>query len=264
MLKKMTTLAVFAVAIGAAAANTYANSSDRPFVETNTAALLTEAGKHRAEAAVLRAEPNASETKRPGSPGTALHCERIAARLEAAAGILPAYTGPAVATPAPELLTEAARHRAVAAVLRGAPNASETKRPGSPGTALHCERIAARLEAGPSAARATPATFAQKVPVNLGDIFSSKKVRELIANAKTPAEHMKLAKHFAAVAARYDAEAFDHVAEAKAYRSTPNASETKRPGSPDTAAHCDRLADAERKAANEARALAHDHERLAK
>ena len=89
-------------------------------------------------------------------------------------------------------------------------------------------------------------------------------MRDLITNAKTPTEHRKLAKHFAAVAARYDADATDHVAEAKAYRSAPNASESKRPGSPDTAAHCDRLADAARNAATAARDLARDHEQMAK
>ena len=41
---------------------------------------------------------------------------------------------------------EAARHRADARALRTAPNASESKRPGSPGTAVHCDRIADRLE----------------------------------------------------------------------------------------------------------------------
>jgi hypothetical protein len=46
----------------------------------------TEAARHRAEAMARRAAPNASESKRPGSPDTALHCDRIADRLEKAAG----------------------------------------------------------------------------------------------------------------------------------------------------------------------------------
>jgi hypothetical protein len=49
-----------------------------------TADNLTEAAKHRAEARALRASPNASESKRPGSPGTALHCDRMADKLEKA------------------------------------------------------------------------------------------------------------------------------------------------------------------------------------
>ena len=75
---------------------------------------------------------------------------------------------------------------------------------------------------------------------------------------------MKLARHYTALAARYDAEAADHMAEATAYRSGPNAAESKRPGSPGTAAHCDRFADAARKAAAAARDLARDHEQMAK
>lgn len=46
----------------------------------------SEAAKHRAEARARRLAPNASESKRPGSPDTALHCDRIADRLEKAAG----------------------------------------------------------------------------------------------------------------------------------------------------------------------------------
>ena len=46
--------------------------------------FATEAAGHRAEAAALRAAPNASESKRPGSPGTALHCDRMADKLEKA------------------------------------------------------------------------------------------------------------------------------------------------------------------------------------
>jgi len=162
---------------------------------------------------------------------------------------------------------EPARHRAMAMALRAAPNASESKRPGSPGTALHCDRIADRLEkaAAPLAGFASPAPVAQATS---GDVLSSSssstEVRDLIANAKTPADHRKLARHYTAEAARYEADAADHVAEAKAYRSAPTASESKRPGGPDTATHCDRLADAARNAATAARELARDHEQMAK
>ena len=164
---------------------------------------------------------------------------------------------------------EAAKHRAEAAALRAAPNASESKRPGSIGTAAHCDRMAERIEkaAGYSGYASPVANLATAAPVfqaSSGDILSSKELRDLIANAKTPADHRKLAKHFEAVAARYEADAADHVAEAKAYRSAPSASESKRPGSPDTAVHCDRLADAARNAAKAARELARDHEGMAK
>ena len=43
-----------------------------------------EAARHRAEARARRMTPNASESKRPGSPDTALHCDRMADKLEKA------------------------------------------------------------------------------------------------------------------------------------------------------------------------------------
>src|SRR5262245_29291489 len=73
------------------------------------------------------------------------------------------------------------------------------------------------------------------------DLLTPDQVKELAATAKTPADHMKLSRHFAAEAAQFDAAAARHDAVAKAYRKNPNASESKRPGTPDTALHCERL-----------------------
>jgi hypothetical protein len=95
------------------------------------------------------------------------------------------------------------------------------------------------------------------------DLLTAKQVADLIATAKTPADHMKLSKHFAALAKSYDAEVAEHEREAKAYRSNPTGSESKRPGAPDTAVHCDRLAEHARASAIEARDLAVEHEHMA-
>jgi hypothetical protein len=95
------------------------------------------------------------------------------------------------------------------------------------------------------------------------DKLTNKEVKELIANAKTPADHIKLQKHFLAVAAEYDERAVEHAAEAEVYRKTPTARESKGPGGPGTAAHCDRWAQADRDAAKEARELASAHEHMA-
>lgn len=95
------------------------------------------------------------------------------------------------------------------------------------------------------------------------DLLTATQVRELVGSAKTPADHTKLSKHFAALAAKYDADAADHVALGAVYRKTPSASETKRPGAPDTAAHCDRLAEHARANAKEARDLAAAHAQMA-
>ncbi len=95
------------------------------------------------------------------------------------------------------------------------------------------------------------------------DLLTAQQVKELVATAKTPADHMKLSKHFTALAAKYDAEAKEHAVVADMYRKSPNASESKRPGAPDTALHCDRLGQLAREAAVQARELATAHEHMA-
>lgn len=95
------------------------------------------------------------------------------------------------------------------------------------------------------------------------DLLTAKQVKELVANAKTPADHTKLGKHFSALAAKYEADAAEHVELGAVYRKTPGAAETKRPGAPDTAIHCDRFAQLARDAAKEARDLATAHEHMA-
>ena len=95
------------------------------------------------------------------------------------------------------------------------------------------------------------------------DVLTAAQLKELAATAKTPADHMKLSRHFAALTVRYDVEAINHDGVAEAHRKAPNASESKRPGAPDTALHCERLAQLARESAKESRALATAHERMA-
>lgn len=95
------------------------------------------------------------------------------------------------------------------------------------------------------------------------DLLTAKQVTALVANAKTPADHTKLSKHFSALAAKYEADAAEHVALSAVYRKTPGAAETKRPGGPETAVHCDRFAQLARNAAKEARDLAAAHKHMA-
>ena len=94
--------------------------------------------------------------------------------------------------------------------------------------------------------------------------LSSKELKTLLAKASTPQEHLRLASHFQAKANLYEAEAAEHADSAKAYRAKPTTSEMKHPMAPDTAAHCDYLADSLAKAAKEAHALAAAHEAMAK
>ena len=95
------------------------------------------------------------------------------------------------------------------------------------------------------------------------DLLTSKQVKELVATATTPADHLKLSKHFTALAAKYEAQANEHAAEAQAYRKNPTFMESKNPSGPGTAAHCDRFAELTRQAAKEARELASAHEHMA-
>jgi hypothetical protein len=257
MLKKITTLAVFAAAIGVAAANAHANtiagrvtsfSPSSISVFDREVVTIGMNGDTKFTKLIIKKpwQENATLTVNALSVGgyVVVHTESGIAKWVQVAMDRPvivergfaAYTPTAVVPPA--FMTEATRHRAEAATLRKAAGLNYAAPVANPG-----------------------ALVAQ---ANSGDILSASEVRNLIANAKTPADHHKLARHFAAVAARYEADAADHVGEAKAYRSAPNSSESKRPGSPATAAHCDRLADAARSAAAAARELARDHENMAK
>ena len=89
-------------------------------------------------------------------------------------------------------------------------------------------------------------------------------VKTLVTNAKTAADHGRLAQHFADEAKAFEAEAKDHEVLATQYRSTPNPDETKRPGSPTTAAHCSKIASGLRTAAQAARELSSEHAEMAK
>ena len=118
----------------------------------------------------------------------------------------------------------------------------------------------------PSAAFSAPqagATAAAAPKANASGLLTSRQVKELIATAKTPADHVKLQKHFLALAAKYEADASEHAAEAEAYRKNPSFRDTKQPVGPGTAAHCDRFAELDRQAAKEARDLASGHEHMA-
>lgn len=166
-------------------------------------------------------------------------------------------------------------HRAMADAYRKAPTPSESKRPTAPDTALHCARLADRAaevaaEARTLAARyqdrhvgaTSPAAVTASVVPDAGAAARSSgaaEMRTLASTAHTREDHTRLEQHFVALAAQLDREARDHRAVAAAYRKAPTASEGKRPGAPDTAVHCDRLAEFSAKAAAEARALAKSH-----
>jgi hypothetical protein len=95
-------------------------------------------------------------------------------------------------------------------------------------------------------------------------MLKSAEVKALVVNAKTPADHQKLAGHFTAMAEKHDAEANEHEALAAEYTKRPTGHEVKHPMSGETADHCKYYAEHCRKAAKEMRALAAAHREMAK
>lgn len=166
-------------------------------------------------------------------------------------------------------------HTALAAEYRRSPG-NPNRRLEDPG--IHCESIARRAREAATSARAladyhervareglSRAKAPSKIPnismpkVRYPDLLTPKQVQELVAFARSPADHIKLSKHFATEAALDKADAESHAAMAAGYRaSTP-------PGRRESlAVHCDHLVQLIRESARDARDLASYHEKLAK
>ena len=100
--------------------------------------------------------------------------------------------------------------------------------------------------------------------VALSQVLSSAEVKKLTSSASTSADHMKLAKHYEAVAAKHEVDAKEHEALAAEYTRNPTGHEQKHPMSSKTAAHCKTYAEHCRKAAAAAREMAAAHAEMAK
>jgi len=94
--------------------------------------------------------------------------------------------------------------------------------------------------------------------------LKSSEVKALVMNAKTPADHLKLARHYTAMAEKHEDEAKEHEALAIQYTRNPTGHEMKHPMSGQTADHCKYYAEHCRKAAAEMRAMAAAHTDMAK
>jgi hypothetical protein len=92
----------------------------------------------------------------------------------------------------------------------------------------------------------------------------SGEVKKLTATAKTSADHLKLAKHYEAVAAKHELDAKEHESLAELYSKNPTGHEQKHPMSGQTAQHCKFYAEHCRKAAEAARQVAAAHTEMAK
>lgn len=104
----------------------------------------------------------------------------------------------------------------------------------------------------------------QASAVEMKGMLKSKEVKALVANAKTPADHMKLARHYTAMAEKHEAEAKEHEALAVEYARNPRVPPAKIPMAPNSAEHCRYFAEHCHKAAAEMRAMAAEHEEMAK
>lgn len=167
----------------------------------------------------------------------------------------------------------AREHRAMAKSYRRAPSGSDSKRPGAPDTAVHCDRLADSAAGAASEARALAAVYEDGAPAvqasapTTGDsgpartaaLLTPTELRTLVEGTQTPEPHARLERHYLALAAKVDRGAREHRDLAAAYRAAPTGAESKRPGAPDTAAHCERLAERVSRMADEARALATGH-----
>ncbi len=96
--------------------------------------------------------------------------------------------------------------------------------------------------------------------------LSKKQVKTLVATAKSPADHLQLARYYSAEADRLEVEAKEHDELAEVYRksATSQAAAMKNPMAPNSAGHCEYFAKAVREAAKSARDLAAAHEQMAK
>ena len=90
-----------------------------------------------------------------------------------------------------------------------------------------------------------------------------KEVKALVANAKSPVDHLRLARHFTAMAEKHEAEAKEHDELAAEYSRNPQM-RGKMPMAPNTAEHCRYFAEHCRNAAKQMRSMAADHEAMAK
>lgn len=107
-------------------------------------------------------------------------------------------------------------------------------------------------------------TAAQAPAIEPKGSLSAQQVKALVANAKTPADHIKLARHYAAMAEKHEADATEHEALAAEYKRNPRLGSSKHPMGPDTAEHCKHYAEHCREAAKEMRAMSAAHEQMAK
>ena len=105
---------------------------------------------------------------------------------------------------------------------------------------------------------------AVSVRANDTKLLKKSELKDLIANAKTAADHERIAQRFDAEAAQWEAEANTHEELAQYYRRNPDPAAWRYSRSPRSFEHCDSIVKDLRRAAQESRQLAADHREMAK
>lgn len=104
--------------------------------------------------------------------------------------------------------------------------------------------------------------FSQTRSTPKSEKLSKQQLFSLIATAKTPADHTRIADYYQAQAANYLAQSKEHEQMAAAYKKNPIFNSSKF--ATGTVNHCDYLAQSLKKDSDEAQDLAKIHEEMAK
>ena len=116
------------------------------------------------------------------------------------------------------------------------------------------------LASGAPATRPADSTHVEHLEGGAGapTMMSDAQLQKLVASARTATEHGKLVEYFNSVVTKYSEDAAAHTAMAAGYRGNPRGQMTS------AIDHCARLAQQAKTAAAEAKALAGEHQALAK
>jgi hypothetical protein len=110
----------------------------------------------------------------------------------------------------------------------------------------------------------TVLAFVVSVRADDTKLLKKAELKNLIANVRTAADHGRLAQHFDAEAAQWEAEANTHKELEQYYGRHPDPAAWRYSRSPRSVEHCDSLVKDLRRAAQESRQLAADHREMTK
>ena len=108
----------------------------------------------------------------------------------------------------------------------------------------------------------TATVFAQAPATQQNENLSKKHLNSLIATAKTPAEHKRIADYYSTQAESYLAQSKEHAQMAEGYKANPAINNSKF--SKGTVGHCEYFAQSFKEMSSKAGEMAQMHEQMAK